>query len=146
MESILKGGVSKTEEKSIAKIDPSQESISQLWKEYLEYDKDQADSYFMSYAVTASPVWREPNIIFFSLNSNLAQSALKNNKQRFIPFLQERLDVQDLDFQCEVEFEEPEGEGKKTETVVDRLIEIKEQNPVIDSLIKALDLDFYKNE
>lgn len=144
LQSILAGEVKK-EEKQIPKQTPSQDVITSLWEKYLVED-DKADPFFLSYATTTTPIWKEPNIVSFLLTSNIAQGALKKNKHRFMPYMQERLHIDYLDFQCEVEYKEEDLQIKRGDTVKDRLIAMQQENPAIKTLIDSLDLDFYKNE
>lgn len=144
LQSILDGEVKKEEQK-FPKQEPSQEVLTTLWKNYLEED-DKADPFFLSYATTTVPIWKEPNIVSFHLTSNIAQGAIKKNKHRFMPYMQERLLVEHLDFHCEVEYKEEEQEVKKGDTVLERLLTIQDQNPAVKTLIESLQLDFYKNE
>lgn len=144
LQSILDGEVKKEEQK-FPKQEPSQEVLATLWKNYLEED-DKADPFFLSYATTTVPIWKEPNIVSFHLTSNIAQGAIKKNKHRFMPYMQERLLVEHLDFHCEVEYKEEEQEVKKGDTVLERLLTIQDQNPAVKTLIESLQLDFYKNE
>lgn len=139
----MSGGL-KEEKEVIKKENPCQEVVEKLWADFLVEYKDKADPFFLSYASTTKPEWREPNIVFFSLKSNIAQGAMRNNRQQFIPYLQERMHVQGLTFECEVEMNEEMMHTPKAETVVDRLIEIKEKNQAIDLLITSLDLDFFQ--
>lgn len=144
--SILKGEL-KVEEEQIEKLIPNQNNVTAIWKKYLQEEKDKIDPFFYSYANSAVPEWRAPNILFFKLKSNIAQGAFSNNKSHFVPYLQKRLAVDNVVFESEVEIDPNIVYApKESFSLLDRLKELKESNPAVDALIERLKLDFFKND
>lgn len=126
---------------------PTQEAVDRLWKSYLEEFKDKADSFFLSYAVTTQPIWKSPDTIFFKLTSNIAQGTLSNNKSNFIPYFKDRLQVQNLLFESEVEMIEEEIiTTSKGYTFAERLNELQNENPSVTLFIEKFGLKITGNE
>lgn len=110
-------------------------------------EKDKIDNFFYSYASPAIPEWREPNVLFFKLKSNIAQGAFSNNKNHFVPYIQKRVTADNLIFDCEVELDPTLLQSSKEgSSFIERLNELKNTNPAVDVLIDRLKLDFFKNE
>jgi|GEM_PF-5029177 len=66
-----------------------------------------------------------------------------SNKSNFIPYLQLRLEVDNLTFESEVEIDLREIEPRKEAvSEIDRLKELQNVNPAVKSLIERLGLDF----
>lgn len=144
--SILKGEL-KVEEEEIEKLVPNQINVESIWKKYIEEEKDKTDPFFYSYASSTIPMWKEPNVLFFKLKSNIAQGAFSNNKNHFVPYVQKRLAVDNVVFESEVEIDPNLIYAPKESTsLLDRLKELKEANPAVDALIDKLKLDFFKND
>ncbi len=126
---------------------PSQEVVDRLWNLFLEEYKDKADSFFLSYALTTQPIWKSPDIIFFKLKSNIAQGTLSNNKSIFIPYLKDRLQVDNLMFESEVEvIEEKRDVVKSGYTFQERLNELQHENPSVITFIENFGLKITGNE
>lgn len=146
LDAILKGEL-KAQEETLEKIEANQANLEKLWKAYLEDPNMKVDPFFYSYAVSATPQWKAPNIIYVKLKSNIAQGAFSNNKSNFIPYLQKRLLADQLVFESEVELDESIlAQPKESGTVIDRLKDLQQSNPAVDALIERFKLDFYKHD
>ena len=134
-------------EEKLSKEAPSQEVVDKLWKQFLEESKDTADSFFLSYAVTTQPIWKSPDTIFFKLSSNIAQGTLSNNKSNFIPYFKDRLQVENLQFESEVEVIEEENKPVKVAySFQERLSDLQNENPNINLFIEKFGLKITGNE
>lgn len=144
--SILKGD-HKIVEEQIEKVEANQANVEAIWRKYLEEEKDKLDQFFYSYASPAIPEWKEPNVLFFKLKSNIAQGTFSNNKNHFVPYIQKRLTVNNVVFESEVEIDPSTLYApKESSSFIDRLKELQISNPAVDVLIDRLKLDFFKND
>ncbi|HUH73221.1 MAG TPA: hypothetical protein VLZ75_02325 [Chitinophagales bacterium] len=101
----------------------------------------------MSYAVTTQPIWKSPDTIFFKLTSNIAQGTLNSNKSIFIPFFKDRLLVDQLIFESEVEIVKVEKAPQKTGyTFKERLNDLQNENPSVTLFIEKFGLKISGNE
>lgn len=131
----------------IPKEIPTQEVVEKLWKTFLEEFKEKIDSFFLSYAVTTVPIWKSPETIFFKLNSNIAQGTLSNNKSIFIPYFKNRLQVENLKFESEVEVIENETFTRIVgSSLQERLNDLQNENPSVTSFLEKFGLKITGNE
>lgn len=137
----------KPEIDEIPKEIPSQEVVEKLWKMFLNEFKDKIDSFFMSYAVTTIPIWKSPETVYFKLSSNIAQGTLSNNKSIFIPYFKNRLHVENLKFESEVEIIENETFTTTTGySLEERLNDLQNENPSVTSFLEKFGLKITGNE
>ncbi|MCO5248316.1 MAG: DNA polymerase III subunit gamma/tau [Chitinophagales bacterium] len=145
LQSILSSNQNK-EEVVAQKETPSQTLVEKTWRAFLNGYHEQKESLFMSYATTAQPIWRTPNIVF-EVKSNIAEGIFRNNKRFILTFFKERLEGKDMDLLIEnIAVEDKRFQQNQAATVVERLIEIKESNPYVKVLIDKLNLEDFSDE